>query len=174
VPSSVQRYHERVADRKKKHRLSFDFANPTLNRVDTLSTTIEMSSMGRVSGSNNSVLEKDGFDRASTGGEEKKVEKNAGKRSKPQNRQFVSRPESLPNRLRVKIKTAESSNRPNIELVVRANDAQASRRERIKSLQQKRTSLQHKRTSLQEKVFSTDNSEKIKLNPILMKSKVKL
>ena len=68
VPSSVQRYRERVADRKKKHRLSFDFANPTLNREDTLSTTIEMSSMREVSGSNNSVLEKDGFDRASTGG----------------------------------------------------------------------------------------------------------
>jgi hypothetical protein len=56
VPSSVKRYRKRAKERKAKHRLSFDFENPTLGQNE--STTIEMVS---TSGFGMSGVELDGL-----------------------------------------------------------------------------------------------------------------
>jgi hypothetical protein len=133
VPSSVKRFRERAKERKAQHRLSFDFENPTLGRNE--STTIEMVS---TSGFGMSGVELDGLNE----GEVKVVEQGEVKVSgaggatatkkkknylKTKRRSKVSRPEALPG--------------GSIELVVKANDAQVSRRDRLRSLREKQHSL---------------------------------
>ena len=153
VPSSVKRFRERAKERKAQHRLSFDFENPTLGRNE--STTIEMVSTSGfgtggvdIAGLNEGevkVVEQGEVKVSGAGGATSKKKKNY---LKTKRRSKVSRPEAMP---------GESGS---IELVVKANDAQVSRRDRLRSLREKQPSL-----------FS---GEKVKTNPMLKEKKQKL